>query len=877
MKNLTQPVSVFLSYAHEDERLKDRLVAALAGLEQDGLVNLWHDREIGAGKDWHGVIDDRLNQADLILLLVSPDFLASDFCRTVELARALERSERRQSRVIPVILRSCDWQATALGQFQALPRDGRPVVEQGDESNALAEVAAGVMAAALAIRAEALPAIWNVPFRRNPHFTGRGELLQSLRSALNSGRPTAVTQAVHGLGGVGKTQLAVEYAYRHASDYTLVWWLRSESPATLAGDYAQLADPLDLPLKSERDQILVVRAVRRWLENNKGRLLVFDNVEKPEDLREYLPQTAQGHAIVTSRNPSWHGIGEALPVGVLPRGQAIQLLLRRSGGKEADRDAAAKLAEELGDLPLALAQAAAYVDETGCSLTRYLELFQTHREEVLSRRGVTQQDYPASVAATWQISFRNLEEESPAAVELLNLCAFLAPEAIPLDLLAEGRQHLPERLSEALASPVATDELKAALRKYSLAEVKGEDIIVHRLVQNVVRGSMEPADRQSWAERAVRGIDEAFPDLSLSNWPAANRLLPHAQVSVRIAAESGAETVEAARVLNETACYLQHRGRYPEAESAHKQALAIREKRLGVEHPEVAASLHNLAVLYNAQAKYVAAEPLYERALAIYRDQLGADHPDLATTMGNLAMLYKAQGKYAAAEPLFNQVLAIRESRLGPNHPAVATSLNNLALLYKAQSRNTEAGPLLRRALAIVKAKFGPEHPHVATTLGNLGMLNHDQGDFAAAEPLCRQALALDERALGPDHPSVAVDLTNLATVCQALGKQAEAESLLRRALSIKEARLGPSHPSVATTLNRLAQFHESQGDIPEAERLARRALVIREEVMGPDHPDTAQARQFLAQLRGTSGQSGEAERTGDRAESIWAKRDELG
>jgi len=567
VKNLTQPVSVFLSYAHEDERLKDRLVAALAGLEQDGLVNLWHDREIGAGKDWQGAIDDRLNQADLILLLVSPDFLASDFCRTVELARALERSERRQSRVIPVILRSCDWQATALGQFQALPRDGRPVAAQGDESEALAEVAAGVMAAALAIRAEVLPAVWNVPFRRNPHFTGRSELLQSLRSALNSGKPAAVTQAVHGLGGVGKTQLAVEYAYRHASDYNLVWWLRSEDPATLAGDYARLAEPLDLPLKDDKDQGRVVRAVRSWLESNKGWLLIFDHVEQPEDLREYLPQTPHGHVIVTSRNPGWHGIGEALPVGVLTREQAIQLLLRRSGGKESDRDAATKLAEELGDLPLALDQAAAYVGEADATLDYYLGLLQTHRRKVLAREGATQ-EYPASVATTWEISFQRLEQESPAAAELLNLCGFLAPDAIPLDLIAEGRGQLPEVLCAALSSPATTDELKASLIRYSLAAVKDNDLTLHRLVQAVIRERMSEAQTKRCIEAAARLVDVLFPRDSRDArlWSRCSRLLPHALTAIAHAVANGVMSETAASVCYRAVGYFQGRELVQDAE-----------------------------------------------------------------------------------------------------------------------------------------------------------------------------------------------------------------------------------------------------------------------------------------------------------------------
>ncbi|TEU22064.1 MAG: hypothetical protein E3J21_00740, partial [Anaerolineales bacterium] len=251
---------------------------------------------------------------------------------------------------------------------------------------------------------------------RNPNFTGRESLLAQLRSAFTSGQPAALAQAIHGLGGVGKTQLAVEYAYRHAAEYDLVWWVRAEEPATLAADYAALARPLNLPQKDEPDQRLVVQAVQRWLGQRTGWLLVFDHARGPEQVRSYLPHRATGHVLIISRNPAWRGLASPLTVPVLERPESVAFLLKRTG--QTGKAAASKLAKALGDLPLALEQAGAYIDATGGSpLSAYLDLFR-HRQRDLSRRGKPSSDYPPTVATTWEIAFQQVRQASPAGADL---------------------------------------------------------------------------------------------------------------------------------------------------------------------------------------------------------------------------------------------------------------------------------------------------------------------------------------------------------------------------------------------------------------------------------------------------------------------------
>ncbi len=433
-------IEVFYSYSHHDEVLRDELEKHLSILRRQGVISQWHDRQIGAGREWEGQIDQRLNSAQVILILISADFLASDYCYDIEMMRAMERHDSGEARVIPVILRSVDWRGAPFGKLQALPKDAKPVT--GDAwptlDDAFTDVARGIRSAISDLAANPpeppagsgatptgsprVPAapIWNVPHHRNPNFTGREELLDGLRAALTSEGTAALTQpqAIHGLGGVGKTQLATEYVYRYAGEYDLVWWVPSEEPSALAATYAALARTLDLPEQDAAEQSVTIEAVKRWLDRNGNWLLVLDNAAGPDEVRSYLPQAATGHILITSRDPNWGGVARLLPVETFPRGQSVEFLLKRTG--QSDEEAADSLAEAMGDLPLALEQAGAYIEESGTTLVNYLELFQERSGELLSRG--QQPGYQATVATTWEISLQQL---SQSAADLMSLFTFL--------------------------------------------------------------------------------------------------------------------------------------------------------------------------------------------------------------------------------------------------------------------------------------------------------------------------------------------------------------------------------------------------------------------------------------------------------------------
>ena len=335
------PIEVFFSYAHRDETLRDELAKHLSLLQHQKVIAGWYDRHIPAGTEWAGAIDAHLENAQIILLLISADFMASTYCYGIEMQRAMERHEAGQARVIPIILRAVDWHKRAVWQVASAsqrwprrdelgqPRRGvcrhRPWHPQrcrGTRAKPLMAPPGGTRPVGHG-RNLSLPAIWNVPHRRNPSFTGRGDLLEALHGSGGETRPVVLTQVLRGLGGIGKTQLALEYAYRYGGTYRLVWWVRAEEPETLASDYAALAQALQLPQHAAQDQPEIIAAVRQWLERHEGWLLILDNAPEPAAIHAYLPRSPYGHIVITSRHFGWGRTAKSLTVPVLPRQEAV--------------------------------------------------------------------------------------------------------------------------------------------------------------------------------------------------------------------------------------------------------------------------------------------------------------------------------------------------------------------------------------------------------------------------------------------------------------------------------------------------------------------------------------------------------------------------
>ena len=635
--------------------------------------------------------------------------------------------------------------------------------------------------------------LWNVPHARNDAFTGREQILADLRADLvKKGK-----QALFGLGGVGKTQIAAEYAWRHRDEYTAVIWCFAGTEQSVRSGYAAIAALLDLPEKKSQEQAKVTEAVKSWLEQNTGWLLVLDNADDPAMVKPFLPQQGKGHILLTSRAFSFQKIGLVSPreVNVLSPDESREFLLQRTGKGPTEKSPEADaLAEELGYLPLALEQTAAYIMETGASFSSYLAGYRKQGLKLLEKQGPVmgndeKEQQKRTVATAWALNFADIEENSPASAALLRLSAFLAPDAIPLELLENGAQELPGemavKLAEAVDNPLVIDEVLSPLLRFSLIRRNDEKrtYSTHPLVQEVVRDGLSKEEQKFWAERAVRAMNAAFPDVTkFENWPACDRFLPHALACAGFIKSFGLEFAEAARLLNQAAYYLNQRAEYAQAEPLSRQALAIYERALGLEHRETVVSLNNLAEQYRTQDRNKEAEPLHRRALAIREKTLGPEDPDTGQSLNNLALLLSNERKHAEAEPLYRRALAIYEKALGEEHPGTATILNNLGVLLDDQGKPAEAESLHRRALAIREKVLGPEHPDTAQSLNNLAELYRDQGRKQEAEPLYRRALAIRKKTLGLEHPDTATVRNNLILFYRAQGRNAEADALERSA-----------------------------------------------------------------------------------------------
>ena len=657
-----------------------------------------------------------------------------------------------------------------------------------------------------------LPPVWNVPSHPNPYFTGRDLLLAEIHSHLTAPEAKRRRVVLTGLGGVGKTQLVVEHAYRQRADYDLVWWVRSEQPTSLLGDYAALAaqPPLaaDLRLAEDAPQEAVAVAVRGWLERHRRWLLVLDNVQEPQAVAELLPRSATGHVLLTTQaETGWEPLADSLAVEALAPTDAAGFLLARTKQKGPEAVAAATtLARALGGLPLALEQAGAYVASAGLvTLAAYAKLFATRAPELLTRGRAF--GYHHTVTTTWSLALQHLREAEPAAVDLLTLASFLAPDDLPLPLLATHHHQLPERLSAAAGDPLALADAVAALRRFSLVRVLGDGLYVHQLLQTVVGAALDTGAGGAWATAAVRLLRAGFPDDSrkVATWPECERLLPHVLVVVDHAQRVDVEAEPRLWLLSRAGAYLWSRGQYRQAVTLNQQALVGYQRLLGDDHPTTLGSVEDLAETRWALGDLQGSRELHEHALAGYRRILGDHHPEVLHAMNNLADTLRHLGDLQAARELHQQALTISRRVLGDDHPSTLWSMDSLAATLTELGDPQAARELHQHALAGYRRVLGDDHPEVLHAMNNFAETLTLLGDLQAARELHEQALAGYRRVLGDEHPDTLWSMSNLAATLTELGNLQAAYHLYEHVLAQRRRVLGDDHPDTLTAMNSLA------------------------------------------------------------------------
>ncbi|WP_106322481.1 FxSxx-COOH system tetratricopeptide repeat protein [Actinoplanes italicus] len=652
-----------------------------------------------------------------------------------------------------------------------------------------------------------LPPVWNLA-RRNPGFTGRDGMLGELYDTLRGGSRVAV-QALHGLGGVGKTQLALEYAHRFAGEYDLVWWIPSEQPELIGDHLAALARqlclvPVDTPTPAAADALQEhLRRTDRWL-------LVFDNADDRDHLAPWLPD-GPGHLLITSRNPNWTGVARPMDVDVFTRAESVALL--RAHLPHLDGPGADRLAEALGDLPLAVGQAADLLVETRLSADDYLRELTAHMTDP-KRESRPPAGYPLPLAAAVTLTAERLLAADPAAGQLLHLCARLGPEPIPTDLFTSSPDELPQPLRAAAAGTVMFSRVLAQLTRYGLARPTAAGPILHRLVRAVLRDT----DPDPYLHRRV--VEEllvaARPDDGSDPrwWPRWSVLLPH------ILAADPATT--GYHQLRYTACSavwsLLARGDF-------RAALPLAEQLHRAWQPDEDSVLiiaHALAGIHRGLGEYEQARDLDQDNLARERRRRGADDARTLNAAHNLATDLRHLREFERARELDENTLARRRRLFGGDDPQTLASASSLAIDLCELKEHEQARRLSEETLEKYREQGGDDHPATLTTANILGVILRRSGEHEKAWQLNRDTWDRRRRLLGDDHPDTLTSANNLAADLRELGEFEQAREIDEDTLERKRRVLGNGHPQTDRSIENLARDLDALGRYAEAAELRR-------------------------------------------------------
>jgi tetratricopeptide (TPR) repeat protein len=750
---------------------------------------------------------------------------------------------------------------------------------------------------------------WYVPFTQNERFVGRQTQLDQLEHALfTKHQPSKV--ALTGLGGIGKTQIALALAYQTRENHPQcsVFWIPATNAESLQQAFEVIGQQLGVP-GIEEEQADAKRLVQNYLSRDSAGqwLLIVDNVDDLKiwnsELKDSLPKAQQGRVLCTTRSRKVAvKIAGATVIEVpgMDKEVAMQLLSKSLINQDllCHHQDVLELLEQLTFLPLAIAQAAAYINENGLRLLDYLLLLKEQEQDVIDLLSEDfedegrYQDLRNPVATTWLISFEHIQQLDPLAAEYLSFMSCVALKGIPQSLLPRGSSLKKE-----------TDAI-GTLTAYSFVSRRALDnsLDVHRLVHLVTRSWLRAQDQwYGWANKTLERLLEVVPFGDYDKREIWMAYLPHAihvvdlpelceakgrlRLLSRIgscehmlgrykAAEwtyqqllkqrekmLGKEHPHTLASMGNLAQALSEQGKYTEAEKINRETLALREKVLGKEHPHTLAGMHNLALSLHNQGKYVEAENINRETLALREKILGKEHPDTLASMGNLAQALSEQGKYTEAEKMNRETLALREQVLGKEHPHTLVGMHSLALSLHNQGKHAEAEKMNRETLALREKVLGKEHPDTLTSMGNLAQALSEQGKHTEAEKMIQETLALREKVLGMEHPHTLAGMDNLAVLLSEQGKHAEAEKMNRKTLALWEKVLGKKHLDTLTSMGNLAQALNEQGKYTEAEKINRETLALREQVLGKEHPHTLAGMHSLALSLHNQGKYAEAEK----------------
>ena len=630
------PVDCVYVYVEDDAAAGSRIERHLRILQRQGFISTWHTCQLTQGTEWGRNIEPSIQHAELVLVLISADFLASEYAVRLE-QWLMERHRANEVWIIPILVRPVDLAGSYFAHLQPLPTDGVPVLWWSDQNAACVDVERGIRRVIEEIfplkRVHAEVAMRHtLPYRRNPFFTDREELLIWLHQQFNTPGDVPLSPiALTGLGGIGKTQIALEYAYRYQQEYASLFWMQADSQDTLISFYRTMATVLQLPERDDPDTTVLSHAVIQWLHMHDRWLLIIDHVTEPEWIAPFV-SPSKGHILLTTQRATvGTSVAAHVTVEALSTDLGAVLLLRRAGVRapgegveQVDSEGnamAMDIVRDLGGLPLAIDQAGAYMEETGITLQDYIQLMQQYRNELLRRRGHSAADHPDSVTNTFLLVFALVEQQNAAAADMMQLCTFLASDQIPEEVIIRGVFSREMAHAAAAANRLLLDEMFAVLRSYSLFTYDPDHgtFSIHRLVQAVLLDSMSSQQRQVWAGRAVQSVNEVFPDdVHSADY---ERYLPHALMCAYWVEQERIVVPEAARLLYKTGSAFAAQKAYIRAESLYRQALSIQQAVPEARSVETIGILNALARLYEAQGQDRNAAPVREQANRIKQEE----------------------------------------------------------------------------------------------------------------------------------------------------------------------------------------------------------------------------------------------------------------
>jgi tetratricopeptide (TPR) repeat protein len=691
----------------------------------------------------------------------------------------------------------------------------------------------------------ASPVVWGDVPPRNAHFTGREGLLGLLHERLDAGTTALLPQTLYGMGGVGKSQLATEYLHRHAADYDIVWWIAAERPAQVVSALVELAQRLNLPAAAEASTAVpaVLDSLRMGIPYAKW-ILVFDNADSPEAVLPYFPAGNSGCILVTSRNARWGTVVRALEVDVFSRSESKELL-RRHGPELTDGEAD-RLATALGDLPLAVEQAAAWRAETGMPAAEYLRLFEQKRSDLLEMSAPL--DYRLPVAAAWNVSLDRLEVKSSAATQLLQVCAFFAPEPISRTLFAvAGSAEISATLDGPLHDPVRLGEAIREIGRYSLARIdhRTNSIQIHRLVQAVLVRRMTEEQREIMRHAAhllLAANNPGSPELT-RNWRRYGELYPHVVASSAVDCDD--ESVRDL-VLNE-AIYLYRWGEREAARELAERAFDAWRDSLGIEHPQTEAAAHWLSFILLNVGRYRAAADLNTRLMEAYRQTVGDDHVYTLNALARVAADRRRSGDFAAALELSTQVYLGHVRIHGMSDPDSTNAAHNLGVSLRLVGAFGRALALDQDTWMRRRRMFGDDHMATLYSASSVAVDRRELGDYLGARELHEQLAAQYRHLCGDDNPSTLDEMRHLSVGRRKAGDYAGARLLATKTRGRSAARHGHDHVTTMALSLELSIDLRLAGELTAARELGGETVERYSRILGPRHPHTLSARVNLA------------------------------